>query len=88
MDQRNLTIQQIAEQGTRVYDERLKEVAERNHWGQFLVVDIETGDFEIADEDIDATDTILKRRPDAILYGIRIGDEVAYRFGHANIASS
>lgn len=75
----------VAEQGKRMYAERLRANAERDHWGQFLVLDIQSGDFEIAPSDTNATLSMLERRPDAVLYGIRIGDEVAYRFGQGTI---
>jgi len=72
---------QIAEMGKQIYAARLRENAERDHWGKFLVLDIQSGDFEITSNDTSASLSILKRRPDAVLYGIRIGDAVAYRFG-------
>jgi hypothetical protein len=80
------TKKQIVEEGKRIYAEKLKATAERDHWGQFLVVDVQSGDFEIAKNDAAASLQILKRRPNAVLYGIRIGDEVAYRFGLGRVS--
>jgi hypothetical protein len=45
------------------------------------VVDIETGDYEIDADDLAATKRALAKRPDAILYGLRIGYHAAYRLG-------
>ncbi len=42
--------------------------------GRFLVVDVTTGDYEIADEDLEASERLLKRRPDALLYDQPIGE--------------
>jgi hypothetical protein len=57
------------------------------------VVDIESGDYEVADDDLSASDRMLARRPDAKLYGLRVGRDYAYRlvgegFGLAELARS
>jgi hypothetical protein len=54
---------------------------ERDYLGQFVVVDVLSGDYEVAEDDAAACLRILERRPDALLYGIRVGQETAYRFG-------
>jgi len=77
----HVTKYQIVEHGQRIYDEHLRSQMERDHMGKFLVVDVLTGDFELGDEDIDASLRILQRRPEALLFGLRIGEEAAYRFG-------
>jgi len=81
MHDQKLTKYQIVERGQRIYDEQLRPQMERDHLGQFLVVDVLSGDFELAEEDIDASKRMLDRRPDALLCGIRIGEAAAYRFG-------
>jgi hypothetical protein len=50
-----------------------------------VLIDVETGDYEIDREDLDATNRILARRPDAVLYGLRIGYPAAYRLGGKGI---
>ena len=40
-----------------------------------------SGDYEVADEDTISSDHILARKPQALLYGIRIGYPAAYRLG-------
>ena len=55
--------------------------------GQFIVVDVHSGGFEIGTDDLDASMRMLARRPDALLYGVRIGDEVAYRFGMRKVSN-
>ena len=42
---------------------------------------IETGDDEIDADDLAATKRALAKRPDAVLYGVRIGYPTAYRLG-------
>ena len=47
----------------------------------FLVIDIETGDYEIDADDLAATKQLLANRPNAVIYGLRIGYPAAYRMG-------
>lgn len=75
------TAEEIAERGEAIYHERIRPYVEDDHRGDFLVVDIETGEYEIDREDIVASKRILARRPEAVLHGLRIGYPVAYRLG-------
>ena len=47
--------------------------------GTFVVIDVETGDYEIDARDAAATRRLLERRPDAVTYGVRVGHRAAYR---------
>ena len=46
--------------------------------GNFVVIDVESGDYEIDAGDAVATRRLLDRRPTAVTYGIRIGHRAAY----------
>lgn len=63
----------IAKRGEALYDQSLKLQMEPNHLGEYLVVDIETGDYEIGPDYIQPTEKLLAKRPDAPLYALRIG---------------
>lgn len=75
------TTEEIARRGREVYEREIRRAVEREHRGRFLVLDVESGDYEIADDDLDASERLLERRPDALLYGLRIGEGAAYRIG-------
>lgn len=75
------TTEEIARRGREVYEREVRHEVEPEHRGRFLVLDVESGDYEIADDDLDASERILERRPDALLYGLRIGEGAAYRIG-------
>jgi hypothetical protein len=49
------------------------------------IIDIETGDFEVADTTILATDQLYERHPDAQPWVIRIGHQAVYRFGSQSL---
>jgi hypothetical protein len=75
------TPEEIAVRGEAIYDRDIRSKVEGTHHGKFLVLDIETGEYEIDDEDITATKRLLARRPDTVTYGVRIGYPTAYRLG-------
>ena len=67
--------------GEALYQQRIRAQVEAQNKGQFLVVDIETGEYEIAPNDLTATKRLLAKLPNAIIYGLRIGFPTAYRLG-------
>ena len=70
----------IVTRGEEIYQQYRAEL-ESQYKGQFFVVDIETGNYEIADEDMIATERLLAKNPEAMTYGLRIGVGAAYRLG-------
>lgn len=73
--------QEVESRGEEIYEQRLRAEVEPGNRGKFIVIDIETGDFEIDDDDLEATKRVLARRPEAVLYGLRIGYPTAYTLG-------
>ncbi len=83
MQRDGYTIEEIARRGREIYEQRIREEAEREHAGKFLVVDVTTGEYEVAEDDLTASDLALGKNPDAVLYGIRVGEPAAYRIGES-----
>lgn len=75
------TTEEIARRGRELYERDLRAKVEPSQRGKFLVVDVRSGDYEVADEDLEASEQLLERRPDAMLYGLLIGEGTAYRIG-------
>ena len=71
--------QQIGRRGQALYDQTIKAQVEEGNHGKFLILDVNTGDYEIDAEDLTASERLLARRPDAVLFGVRIGHRAAYR---------
>jgi hypothetical protein len=74
---------EIADRGKALYEQQLRAQVEPNNVGKFLVIDIETGDYEIDAKELAAFQRAKAKRPDAPLYLIRIGYPAAYHFGGA-----
>ena len=49
--------------------------------GRFVVIDVNSGEYEIAGKDVEATLRLRERVPDAYTYAIRVGYSAAYFFG-------
>jgi hypothetical protein len=75
------TAEEVAARGETIYEQQIRAKVEATHKGQFVVIDIETGDYEIDADDLAATKRALAKRPAAVLYGLRIGYPAAYRLG-------
>lgn len=75
------TIQDITARGQALYEHAIRQHVEPQHTGKFLVLDVDTGDYEIDADDLHASDRLLERAPNALLFGIRIGSATAYKIG-------
>lgn len=73
--------QEVASRGEEIYEKQIRAHVEPGNKGKFVVIDIETGQFEVDEDDLQATKRMLAKQPDAILYGLRIGYPTAYTLG-------
>ncbi len=73
--------EEVAAQGEAIYEKEIRGNVECDNKGKYLVLDIETGEYEIDQEDVVATKRAMAKRPNAVLYGLRIGYPAAYRLG-------
>lgn len=87
MSGKKYTTEEVERRGEEIYRQKLWADVEESHQGQFLVLDIETEEYEIAADDLTATKRLLARRPHAVLYGLRIGSPAAYRLGGQSLSS-
>ncbi|MFQ5707620.1 MAG: hypothetical protein ACE5HO_09245 [bacterium] len=78
----NYTPDEVSSKGEAIYEKQIRNKLESRHKGEFLVIDVKTGKYEIDPDDLVATKRMLAKYPDAVLYGLRIGFPTAYRIGH------
>lgn len=62
----------IATRGQKIY-EPLRTQMERENFGKILVIDIESGQYEMDSDHHAAVQRARANHPDALLYGLRIG---------------
>jgi hypothetical protein len=76
-----LTREEVARRGRAIYEQRLRERLLAAHKGEFVVVDVLTGDYEVDSDDVTAEMRLRARRPEAALYETRVGYTTAYSLG-------
>ena len=77
----NYTPQEVESKGEAIYVRQIRDKLSPKHKGEFLVIDIETGEYEVNADDLVATKRLLTNCPDAVIYGLWIGFPTAYRIG-------
>ncbi len=70
--------EEIGRIGEDIYHRDIRPQVMPQHKGEFLVLDIETGDYEMGTDDLQIVKRLRARRPDGVLYGLRIGYTSAY----------
>jgi hypothetical protein len=76
------TGQEIAKRGQEIYEQTLRASVEtEDNIGKIISIDIETGDYEIDEDLVNAGKRLLSRHPGAALYGKRIGYNAVYALG-------
>ena len=76
------TDEEIDRRGESLYNQRIRsQVDTPANRGKQIVIDVETGDYEIDEDGLAASLRMLARRPGAALYGSRIGFDVVYSLG-------
>jgi hypothetical protein len=73
--------QEVEARGEEIYQQQIRQAVEPGNKGKFVVIDIETGQYEVDESDLQATKRALAKRADAVLYGLRIGYPAAYTLG-------
>jgi hypothetical protein len=73
--------EEFARRGDEIYEREVVPRVSPEDKGKFVVIDIETGDFEVDRDELTAADRIRDRNPDAQLWFRRVGFSYAYRFG-------
>ena len=72
---------EIARRGLELYERQIRPQVEAQYHGKYLVVDVDTGEYEISDDYLRASEQLHRRRAGAALYALRIGDPVFVRIG-------
>ena len=74
------TPREMESRGEAIYKERIRHLVEPREKGKFVVIDVRSGDYEIAERDADASARLLERHPDAMTWAVRVGYPTAYNW--------
>jgi hypothetical protein len=74
--------EEFARRGDEIYEHDVRPRIEAGDEGKFVVIDIETGAYEIDEDELAASDRLVARNSEAQLWVMRVGSRYARRFGH------
>ncbi len=75
---RPYTNEEIAQRGNDLYRRTIRDQVLPQHKGKFLVLDIESGDYEVDEDDLSAEEVLRLRCPTGVFFGLRVGYTSAY----------
>ncbi|MDZ7292072.1 MAG: hypothetical protein ONB44_05235 [candidate division KSB1 bacterium] len=70
--------EEFARRGDEIYERDIRPHLKKEDMGKFVLIDIETGAFEIDADEIAASNRLLARYPQAQVWMVRVG----YRYAH------
>lgn len=70
-----------ARRGMDLYERQVRQQVEPGNRGKIVGIDVDTGDFELAEDTLTAADRLLARHPDAQIWFVRVGRPGVHRFG-------
>jgi hypothetical protein len=73
--------EEFARRGDEIYHRAIAPQVGPEDEGKFVVIDIETGAYEIDQDELTASDRLLARRLDAQMWTLRVGSRYARRIG-------
>ncbi len=82
------TSQEVVQRGIEIYEQQLRTQIEAGNQGKFLVINTETGEYEMDPDDIAAAKRAKMRFGGAPLFSMRVGHAAAYRLGSRKIVKS
>ncbi len=72
--------EEFARRGDELYDRLIRPLEDAQR-GRFAAIDIETGAYEIADDELTACDRLEARVPEPQTWLVRVGQRYLHRFG-------
>lgn len=79
--QRRYSKEKLAQRGQELYEAGIRQQVEAGNDGKIVAIDIETGEFEVDETLMDATERLFERQPQAQPWTLRIGHSAVYHFG-------
>lgn len=72
---------EIVRRGQELYEQAIRPEVEAEHKGEFLVINVETGEYEMDADEVAAGKRAKAKYPQAALFSMRVGYRAAYRLG-------
>lgn len=81
--------EQLARRAKDLYERHIRERVEADgaNEGRFVALDVQSGDYEVADDALEAGTRLRRRMPEASVYLMRVGRPAAFRIGGRSLAT-
>lgn len=73
--------EETAQLGDAIYEQKIRPQVEPRHKGKVVAIDIETHEYIVADDALEASRQLLARHPDAEVWCVRVGQRALHRIG-------
>ena len=78
---RDYTDEEIERRGEAIYAERIRSLVEEAHRGEYVVINIESGEWEMGDDVLKLSRALHAKHPEGALYTLRVGHDYVVRLG-------
>ncbi len=72
---------EIARLGQEIYERDIRRKVEAGHHGEVVAIDVDSGDYAVADTGLAAADALRERRPAPDVWVVRVGYPTLRTFG-------
>lgn len=73
MDNKSLSLEEITKLGEKFYNEELRSSLEKQHMGQYVVIDVEQKKYQVDPDRLVAIEKAIKEFGDRLFYIVQIG---------------
>lgn len=77
--------EEAARRGDELYEQIVRPHVEPEHNGDIVAIDLDTGDWEVDAEEMNAARRLKSRRPNAQTWVVRVGSRYVRRFGAGQV---
>jgi hypothetical protein len=79
-------MEEAAERGEAIYEREIRSKVESEHDGEFVVIDIATGEYSVSDNELAAFESAERKNPDGFFYVKRVGRKAVHRIGGTRVS--
>jgi hypothetical protein len=71
----------VADQAKRLYQEQFQQTLETSHWGAFVCIEPQSGEYFLGETFDDAVNQAIDAHPDRLTHTLRVGHDAALHLG-------
>ena len=75
------TAEETGRLGDEIYERDIRRLVEAKHHGEFVAIDVDSGEYVVADGILTASESLLAQRPSADVWLVRVGYRALHHFG-------